>query len=123
MPRGLSYFYLLPYLIKRFWQKPITIAYPFGPLSLPATYRGMVEVDIECCIGCGLCARDCPSDALSAERLKTKEIRVVHYYDRCINCGQCVLSCRQKAIQLVSSYHSSEVERALLQIVWTRIVP
>jgi ferredoxin len=54
------------------------------------------------CVGCGLCVRDCPADALALERDAWRGFRLIHYGDRCAYCGQCVESCRQGAITLVN---------------------
>ncbi|MHB1355092.1 MAG: 4Fe-4S binding protein [Anaerolineae bacterium] len=120
MPRGLSYFYLLPHLIKSLCQKPITIAYPHGDLDLPEGYRGTMVVDISLCGGCGLCARDCPANALEVERSSNKGVRVVLYNDRCISCGQCALVCKRNAVQLTSAYRSAEVDRTSLKSEWEK---
>ena len=45
------------------------------------------------CIGCGLCVKKCPKDAIKVENfLATID------YDKCINCGLCADACPTSAI-------------------------
>ena len=48
------------------------------------------------CVGCHLCAKNCPADAISGE------IRKAHTIDqqKCIKCGTCINNCRLHAISL-----------------------
>ena len=51
-------------------------------------------IDAEKCKGCTLCARNCPTSAISGE------VKTTHVIDteKCIKCGACMDSCKFKAI-------------------------
>ncbi len=55
------------------------------------------EIDEEKCIGCGLCAKRCPMDAIE---FVEEEKRVIFTPERCIGCGVCVHKCPADAIWL-----------------------
>lgn len=89
---------LLNSVIDAMINAPETVKYPFGDLELPEGYRGTIEFDPDKCIGCGLCIRDCPAEALELNKKSREEYTLLYYPARCAYCGQCEDSCRHGAI-------------------------
>jgi Na+-translocating ferredoxin:NAD+ oxidoreductase RNF subunit RnfB len=55
------------------------------------------EIDNAQCVGCLLCKKACPSDAILGERKQAHYIVV----ERCVGCGSCVDACPRGAVRLV----------------------
>lgn len=53
-------------------------------------------IDEEKCIGCTLCARNCPVDAIAG---KVKELHVIDQ-EKCIQCGKCETACKFDAVNI-----------------------
>lgn len=70
----------------------VTLKYPDEVLILPPNYRGMISWDASKCIGCAMCAKVCPANAIRMRRLG-KVLMPEEDYARCIFCGSCVDIC------------------------------
>lgn len=65
---------------------------PSGVCAALRTY----EIDTEKCTGCTLCARKCPTDAISG---KVKQPHTINQ-ELCIKCGECYAVCRFDAVKV-----------------------
>jgi formate hydrogenlyase subunit 6/NADH:ubiquinone oxidoreductase subunit I len=103
-------------VIKNLFKKPITINYPKEKVNLSQNFRGMLYVEKEKCISCGLCKMVCPTNAVTLA-LKIKEIKgdgiiykkTVHDIKsidmgKCVSCGLCVDICPVKIIQFTNQF-------------------
>ncbi|MFW5898316.1 MAG: 4Fe-4S binding protein [Candidatus Saliniplasma sp.] len=71
------------------------------PVEIPENYRGKLTYDKDSCIGCQLCVRVCPSEALTFDEEKRK---VKHYVARCTFCGQCVNICPKSCFEFTDEF-------------------
>jgi formate hydrogenlyase subunit 6/NADH:ubiquinone oxidoreductase subunit I len=85
-------------VVSQVFGKPATQKYPYVRPEVPAGLRGKQVFDIDLCISCGLCARDCPAKAIEMVDVEGKK-RPLFYMDRCVFCYQCIESCPRNAIK------------------------
>lgn len=82
----------------RIFSKPATGKYPLIKAKVPENFRGKQIFNIDLCVSCGLCSRDCPSGAIEMVDVDGKR-RPLFHLDLCVFCYQCADSCPRNAIQ------------------------
>lgn len=89
-------------IIRSLFRRPATQLYPAERTATPPRMRGRLHFDPENCVGCGLCSKDCPADAIELITLDKKAKRFVIRFDvgSCTFCGQCVTSCRFNCLEM-----------------------
>jgi ech hydrogenase subunit F len=80
---------------------PVTCHYPFEPRVPLADSRGRLVFTKETCVYCSVCAKRCPTGALTVARTQKR-----WGIDRllCITCGNCVEVCPRKSLALETAH-------------------
>ncbi len=89
--------------LKNLFSKPVTRNYPAEPINYPERSRGHIEIEIDKCISCSMCAKVCPTGCITVDRKAlTWEI---NRFD-CLACGYCTLKCPKKCLHLTPGYQT-----------------
>ena len=111
--------YMIPMLLGKLKEKPVTVMYPTEKLTPVPGLRSKIKFHTDLCIGCMMCARDCPSGACVMveytgpdKRKKTPEFDM----DKCTFCEQCVESCPKDAIEMTDEYEMAHFKKGELII-------
>jgi formate hydrogenlyase subunit 6/NADH:ubiquinone oxidoreductase subunit I len=102
-------------VLSQIFTKPATSKYPFVKASVPEDFRGKQVFDINLCISCGLCSRDCPAKAIEMVEVDGKQ-RPLFHLDLCIFCYQCAESCPRNAIKSSMFFELASTDKSNLVI-------
>lgn len=99
-----------------------TIQYPHQKLPLPDIGRYQLDVEMDDCIVCDLCAKICPVDCIEIESIKsteaigktsdgtTKRLYAAKFdidMAKCMYCGLCTVVCPTECIIMTDTYDRS----------------
>jgi ech hydrogenase subunit F len=97
-------------VFRSLFSKPSTRRYPFVKRETFVGTRGHIEIDIAKCTFCTLCAKRCPTSAITVDR-QAKNWTI----DRlsCIACSACVDACPKDCLTMANSYSPAQVTKSL----------
>lgn len=113
---------LLKEVLKNIFKKPSTIEFPRVKTPVEKDARGQHYVDLMKCIGCSLCAIECPANAIVMEKVadgvainprNTRKIYPVIDYRKCIFCYRCVTVCPTNAYITTNEYRLATTGEAV----------
>jgi len=109
---------MLSLVFPSLFKKPATVLYPFVKPEVVANFRGKLKFDQSKCIGCKICMRDCPSEAIEIFRISETEkiFKAVVRLDRCLYCGQCTDSCPKDALEMTKEFALAHFNRESLRV-------
>ncbi len=99
-----------------------TVQYPKQKMPIPEVARYQLEVEIDDCIVCDLCAKACPVDCIDIQSIKSSEAigktsdgSVKRLYPakfdidmaKCMYCGLCTVVCPTECITMTNQYDRS----------------
>jgi len=89
--------------LKNMVSKPVTKRYPFEPQVYTERTRGHIEIDMDSCILCGICAKTCPATALTVD--KEAGTWTINRFS-CVQCMACVRVCppRNQSLSMHPQY-------------------
>lgn len=101
------------------FKKPATNLYPAQKMEMPERFRGKIKFYPEKCIGCKMCMRDCPTNAITINKVGENKFEAVFDLSRCIYCAQCVDSCPKKALEATKEVELAELDKKKLRVVFS----
>lgn len=100
----------------------VTVQFPKEKMPIPEVARYQLDVEIDDCIVCDLCAKACPVDCITIEAVKSPEAigktsdgSVKRLYAaqfeidmaKCMYCGLCTVVCPTECITMTNQYDRS----------------
>ncbi|MGA1866689.1 MAG: 4Fe-4S binding protein [Thermoplasmatota archaeon] len=78
------------------------------PVEVPPDFRGKVQYDREACIGCQMCIKVCPAQAIEF----IPDARKVKFYmSRCTFCALCTEICPKKCIRMSDQFIMANLDK------------
>ena len=115
-----------------------TIQYPHQKLPVPEVGRYQLDVEMDDCIVCDLCAKICPVDCITIDSIKateaigqtsdgtTKRIYAAKFdidMAKCMYCGLCTIVCPTECIVMTNQYDKSVFELKNLNYEFVDMAP
>ena len=116
-----------------------TIQYPKQQLPIPEVGRYQLDVEIDDCIVCDLCAKVCPVNCIDIESIKSTEGSIGETSDgskkllyaakfdidmaKCMYCGLCTIVCPTECITMTNQYDKTVFQLSDLVYEFSNMTP
>jgi formate hydrogenlyase subunit 6/NADH:ubiquinone oxidoreductase subunit I len=107
---------MLGEVLSHTFKKPATLGYPFVKAQMPDNFRGKLVSYEAKCVGCKICMKDCPANAITITKVADKQFEIIIDLDKCIYCAQCVDSCPRKALDTTKEFELASLDRSTLRV-------
>jgi len=97
------------------FKKRATQQYPSVPATIAEGFRGKQMLNLEKCISCTLCAKECPSNAIEMVEVEGKKRPLIHL-DRCVFCYQCADTCPRGVFESSKIFELAVTDKRTLVI-------
>ena len=123
-------------LLKQLFKKPATNVFPFTyypdsiikllekvgkgeakinpPVEIPKNFKGKIVFDRDECIGCKLCIKVCPAEAI--EFIPDKKKIKIHV-DHCIFCSQCNDICPKNCLNMSEEFFLADTDKSSSKLI------
>jgi formate hydrogenlyase subunit 6/NADH:ubiquinone oxidoreductase subunit I len=105
-------------VVKHVVKAPATEQYPYVKANIPPEFRGQIRYIAARCNGCKLCVKDCPSAAITINKVGDKRFEAVFDLSRCIYCGQCVDSCNRDSLEVSLAFELAQLDKKKFTVVF-----
>ncbi len=78
------------------------------PIKTPENFRGKIQYDKDKCIGCKLCIKVCPCEAIE---FKPEEKKIKIYLARCCFCSQCNDICPVNCLSMSNEFLLADADK------------
>ena len=106
---------LIPESLRQLFKKAATNLYPKEDFPVFDNFRGKLTAEVKKCVGCKMCSRDCPAQAIEVIKVGEKKFNLNIYLDRCIYCGQCVDVCPTDTLSMTKEHELASYNRVSLK--------
>jgi len=84
------------------------------PVEIPKNFKGKIVFDRDKCIGCKLCIKVCPAEAI--EFIPDKKKIKIHV-DHCIFCSQCNDICPKNCLNMSEEFLLADTDRSSSKLI------
>ena len=118
-------------VLSNLFKKNSTDQYPYVKKNPAPSYRARIKFDPVKCIGCNICMRNCPANAIKIIQinpedkptvgedgkpiLPKRKFKCVIDLSRCVYCAQCAESCPKQAVVPSTEFELAAFDKNKLQ--------